>query len=110
MVAAISDVQEVSRRHRDPKRLGELSRGSGAAVAAEAGDASPCDGGDDPVPIYAANPVIVRVGEVEIPGRVKGNPVGVVELGGKSRPTVPAEATAAGSSDDRYGPILPHSD
>src|ERR1700694_3697739 len=101
MVVGISDVEEVPTRHSDPERMVELSTGSGATVTAEPGSASSCDGGDDPVPIDAADPMIVRVGEVEIPSRIKCNPVGVVELGSNGRPPsplkpqVPVPATTA---------------
>jgi hypothetical protein len=69
MTAAVSDVQEVSRRHCDPKRNVELSISSGAIIATEAGDTGPRDGGDDPVPIDAADPMVVRIGEVKVPNQ-----------------------------------------
>src|ERR1700682_3297166 len=110
MVVGISDVEEVTTRHSDPERMVELSTGSGATITAEPGSASSCDGGDDPVPIDAADPMIVRVGEVEIPSRIKCNPVGVVELGSNGRPTVPAEATGTSARDHRQRPILVHAE
>src|SRR5207245_1726772 len=94
--APFGDVQFVPRRYPDPECIVQLSLGAERAITAEAGDAGPSHRRDDSVPIDAANPLILRIGDVEIPSRVEGKAFGVVELRGGSRPAVPFETTRAG--------------
>src|SRR4029077_4920596 len=98
---AFGDVKVVT-HDPDAERIVDLGVDSRPAIATESGGARPCHRADVSTAIDAPDPLVVRVGNVEIPGCVEREAVGVFQRGRSSRPPTPAEAACAGSRHDGH--------
>src|SRR5882672_3019645 len=93
----VGDIDVARRVDRDAVGLVEAGLRRRAAVAGIAGLARAGASGDvSGARLDPPDPVVERVGEVEIAARVEADIEGPVQLGSRGRATVPAEPSLAG--------------
>src|SRR5664280_2347163 len=105
VVARVGDVQVSGRVHEQTVGDVQACLGGRATVTAETTAAVAGDGRDGAVRRHPLHPVVARVGDVQVAGRVHEQTVWVVQacLGGRA--TVTAETTAAVAGDGRDGAV-----
>ena len=101
----LGDVEHAAGPHGDSAGLRQIGLASRAAVAVAASGPGPGDRRDRSGGVDLADPVVVRVGDVEIAGSVEEDPLRVGQLGADRRPVVASESTRAGPGDRADGPV-----
>src|ERR1019366_1408410 len=104
-VTRVGDIEVAGGVHGDPHGAAQLGAGGRAVVAAETLRPISRRGGDHPVRDLA-DAVVDRVGDVQVAGRVDGDPGGKVQLGAGGRAVVAqtrrAPARHGGDHPARY--------
>ena len=105
MVVQIGDVDVARAVHRHAKGVAELRLDCWAAVPTEAELAGPRERGDRSRGVHLADPVVARIGDVEVARSVYRHARGEVQLGLDRRTAVSAEPFFSSARDGVDSPV-----